>query len=49
MDSNVLELTPPLTISETELDRGCELLAAAIADARTETLDPELLERYAGW
>ncbi|WP_372910766.1 aspartate aminotransferase family protein [Salinigranum sp.] len=49
MDSNVLELTPPLTISETELDRGCELLAAAIADARTKTLDPELLERYAGW
>lgn len=49
MDSNVLELTPPLTISEAELDRGCELLAAALSDARTETLDPDLLERYAGW
>ena len=49
MHSNVLELTPPLTIPETELDAGVDRLAGAIKDARTKNLDPALLERYAGW
>lgn len=49
MHSNVLELTPPLTISEADLDAGIERLGAAIGDARTETLDPDLLAQYAGW
>lgn len=49
MHSNVLELTPPLTITEAELETGVERLANAIADTRTKKLDPALLERYAGW
>lgn len=49
MHSNVLELTPPLTIAEADLDTGIDRLGAAIADARTETLDPNLIARYAGW
>lgn len=49
MHSNVLELTPPLTISEAELDAGVDRLADAITDAHTKELDPALLERYAGW
>ncbi|WP_227378548.1 aspartate aminotransferase family protein [Haladaptatus halobius] len=49
LHSNVLELTPPLTISKTDLDTGVDRLAGAIEDAQTKTLDPALLERYAGW
>ena len=49
MDSNVLELTPPLTVSEDELNTGVERLAGAIEDAQTKDLDSALLEQYAGW
>ena len=49
MNSNVLELTPPLTISINDLETGCTRLDKALEAAQTEPLDEELLEQYAGW
>lgn len=48
-ESNVLEITPPLTISETTLEEGCVRLAAAIEDSRRGVPDGVPLERYTGW
>jgi 4-aminobutyrate aminotransferase len=49
MESNVLEITPPLTISAAELEEGCKRLRAAIEDAQTQDLDDEIWKQYAGW
>lgn len=48
-NSNVLEITPPLTISENLIKGGCERLETAIGYARTKPIDDAMLERYAGW
>lgn len=47
--SNVLELTPPLTISKEQLTRGVQRLRESIDAAQTEPLDDALLEKYMGW
>ncbi|MBL1101734.1 aspartate aminotransferase family protein [Streptomyces coffeae] len=46
---NVVEITPPLIISDAEIDHAVELLAHAISDAAAGTVDPAVAERYAGW
>lgn len=47
MDSNVLELTPPLTIDEDQLETGAERIGEAIRTA--DQVDASVLEEYAGW
>ena len=49
LDSNVLELTPPLTVEEAELDAGVDLLGRAIREAAEGAVDDDLLARFAGW
>lgn len=46
---NVLEITPPLVLTETEAERAVEILGAAIADAVGGKVDNEEVARYAGW
>jgi 4-aminobutyrate aminotransferase len=46
---NVLEVTPPLTISDAEIDLGVSVLAEAIADAVHGRVDLHEVARYAGW
>ncbi len=46
---NVLEITPPLVLSEDEAHRAAEIIGAAIADAMTGKVDAEEVARYAGW
>ena len=46
---NVLEITPPLVLTETEADRAVEILGAAITDAAAGKVDAEEVSRYAGW
>ncbi|BDY28755.1 aspartate aminotransferase family protein [Mycolicibacterium mageritense] len=46
---NVLEITPPLILSEAEAVRAAETLGAAIADAAAGRVDAEEVARYAGW
>jgi 4-aminobutyrate aminotransferase len=48
-ESNVLEITPPLTTPESVIEEGCARLEAALRDARSEPIDDAVLEQYAGW
>lgn len=48
-DSNVLELTPPLVIAEAELERGVDIIDAAIADVVAGRVDDALVAPYGGW
>jgi 4-aminobutyrate aminotransferase len=47
--SNVLEVTPPLTIQDSEIDRGVAIIAQAIADAKNGLVSDEQISAYAGW
>lgn len=46
---NVLEVTPPLILTEAEAVRAAEILGQAIADAAAGKVDAEEVARYAGW
>jgi 4-aminobutyrate aminotransferase len=46
---NVLEITPPLVLTEAEASQAVELLGAAIADAAARRVNAEEVARYAGW
>jgi 4-aminobutyrate aminotransferase len=46
---NVLEITPPLVLTEGEASRAVEILGAAIADAAAGKVNAEEVARYAGW
>lgn len=46
---NTLEITPPLVITDEEVDRSVEVLVAAIADAAAGRVPDELVAPYAGW
>jgi len=47
--SNVLEITPPLTMTPAEADRGLEILDRALTDVESGSFPDEKLGRYAGW
>lgn len=49
LDSNVLELTPPLTIEEGELEAGVDRLAAALDDVSEGAVDDDAVAPYQGW
>ncbi len=46
---NTLEITPPLVITDEEVDRGVEILVTAIRDAAAGRVSDELVAPYAGW
>lgn len=46
---NVLEITPPLILSEAEAAHGAEIIGTAIADAAAGKVDAQEVARYAGW
>jgi 4-aminobutyrate aminotransferase len=46
---NVLEITPPLVLSEAEAVRAAEIIGTAIADAAAGKVDAQEVARYAGW
>jgi 4-aminobutyrate aminotransferase len=46
---NVLEITPPLVLTESEANRAVELIGASIADAAAGRVNAEEVARYAGW
>lgn len=49
MDSNVIEITPPLTIGEDLVDEGVARLGQAIREAADGAVDDALVRRFAGW
>ncbi|MBI3213246.1 MAG: aminotransferase class III-fold pyridoxal phosphate-dependent enzyme [Mycobacterium sp.] len=46
---NVLEITPPLVLTEPEAHRAVDIIGAAIADAAAGRVDIAEVQRYAGW
>jgi 4-aminobutyrate aminotransferase len=46
---NVLEVTPPLVLTDAEANRAAEILGDAIADAAAGKVDEAEVARYAGW
>ncbi|MCV7419508.1 aspartate aminotransferase family protein [Mycobacterium yunnanensis] len=46
---NVLEITPPLVLTEAEAARAVEILGEAVADAAAGRVNAEEVARYAGW
>lgn len=49
LESNVIELTPPLTIEQHLLKEGVDRLSRAIQDAVAGEVDDELVQKYKGW
>jgi 4-aminobutyrate aminotransferase len=47
--SNVLEITPPLTMTPAEADQGIAILDEALRDVESGSFPDEKLGRYAGW
>jgi 4-aminobutyrate aminotransferase len=48
-DGNVLEFTPPLTISEDEIGRALSIIDQAIVDVEANFIDDETALGYAAW
>ena len=46
---NVLELTPPLIISDGEIDQAIDIVSRAIRDAVAGLVDGAAVDRFAGW
>jgi 4-aminobutyrate aminotransferase len=46
---NVLEVTPPLVITDEEVDRAVELLARGIEEAARGKVSDAQVAPYAGW
>ena len=49
MFSNVLEITPPLILTEAETDEGINLLDQALSDVEAGLVSDEAIANYAGW
>ena len=49
MFSNVLEITPPLILTEAEADEGVAILDQALSDVETGIVSDEAIANYAGW
>lgn len=47
--SNVLEITPPLTLTEAEVEEGVAILDAAIGDVEAGRVPDARVAEYAGW
>lgn len=47
--SNVLEFTPPLSITKEDVDQAVTILDQALEDALSGKVDPEKIKDYIGW
>ena len=49
LKSNVLEMTPPLTLSDGEVDQALDILDRAFADVSEGRVSDAVLTEFAGW
>lgn len=47
--SNSIEIAPPLTITEAELEKGLDLLEQAVRDVETGKVSDEKVDAFRGW
>jgi len=47
--SNVLEFTPPLVVTEHDIDIAIEILDRSLADAATGKVDGDTVQEFSGW
>jgi 4-aminobutyrate aminotransferase len=47
--SNVLEITPPLTLTRADVDRGVAIMDRSLTDVESGLVSDEKLGPYAGW
>ena len=47
--SNVLEITPPLTLTKAEVDEGVDILDQALSDVEAGHVSDDVIAAYAGW
>lgn len=49
MESNVLEITPPLVLGRSEVDEAMEILSAALGDVADGRVDDAAIAEFEGW
>ena len=49
VESNVLELTPPLTLTEEEARQGVAILDRALGEVSQGLVDDKVLDGFSGW
>ena len=49
LNSNVLEMTPPLTLSDGEVDQALDILDRAFGDVVEGRVSDDVLAEFAGW
>lgn len=49
LNSNVLELTPPLVLTKAEADEAADIIGQAIGDAAAGKVSDETVRAFAGW
>ncbi|MFZ7942615.1 aspartate aminotransferase family protein [Neobacillus sp. 19] len=49
INSNVIEITPPLTISKEEIDLAVSIFDQAFSDLEEQKINMEKVKQYAGW
>jgi len=49
MYSNVVEITPPLILTEEQAEKGLEILEKALRDVESGLVSDEKIEKYKGW
>ena len=49
MFSNVLEITPPLVMTQMEVDEGIAILDTALTDVQAGRVSDEIVAPFAGW
>ncbi|PLT29389.1 aspartate aminotransferase family protein [Peribacillus deserti] len=47
--SNVIEITPPLTLTKDDIDLAVSILDQAFSDLEEQKIDMNLVKEYAGW
>ncbi|MEM1584355.1 MAG: aspartate aminotransferase family protein [Nitrososphaerota archaeon] len=47
--SNVIEITPPLTVSSEDVEKALEIFEKAVDDLEKDRIDKEKVRRFAGW
>ena len=49
LDANVLEITPPLTVSEAEVEEGLDIIDRALSDVTTGVVSDESVQAFMNW